>query len=431
MIYLGLLLFFVFEYVRPTTFFPGLEPLRLNTIIPVGTGVLNAFSSGRVKNSDFWRDTNGRLLLVLVLMLALSVVMADVKQYALDTFKAVFGYTLIAWVLAKQIADIRRIKVAFLTLIGVHVFLAISTPQMFADTDSRIYIASGTFLSDGNDYALSLNLVIPFCLFLLFDDRVLRKRLIHLGLLVFLIACVVLTKSRGGTIALACVGLYYWVKADRKVLTGVLGAIACVGILLYAPGSYFDRMNTISTQEGSAQARIGAWKAATRMAVDHPLGVGAGHFPGAYSVYRPPDSEGPVRMTAHSIYFLILGELGFLGLAWLLLYIGSNLLANRRLARELKIRSPEETLTDTRLLWSLSASLIALATGGAFLSQVYTPHLYVLAGFMTASRRLIRERHGLLASDAHRGPLPQVVQPASLPQGVLRGRTALTSGRGR
>lgn len=392
MIYLGLLLFFVFEYVRPTTFFPGLEPLRLNTIIPVGTALLNSVSSGRVSNGDFWGDTNGRLMLVILGLLLISVATAPVQQFAYDTLKAVVGYVLISWVIVKQVTSLTRMKGVILTLIGIHVFLAISTPQMFAETDSRAYLASGTFLADGNDFALSINVIIPLCLFLLLDVRKARTKLAYGGLLMFLVACVVLTKSRGGTIALACVGLYYWMKSDRKVLTTAVAAVAVVGIFLYAPGSYFDRMNTMNTEEGSAQARITAWKTATRMAMDHPvLGVGAGSFPGAYSVYRPQDAEGPATMTAHSIYFLVLGELGFPGLFWLVAFLSTNLFANRALARQLRQRASQGPLTHTRLLWSLSASVIAFASGGAFLSQVYTPHLYVLAGLLAASRRLARQ----------------------------------------
>lgn len=391
MIYLGLLLFFVFEYMRPTTFFPWLEPLRLNTVIPLGTGLLNAVSSGRVKHSDFWSETNGRLLLVLLVMLGVSVVVADVKLYATETFKMVFGYVLVAWILARQLTSVKRVKIVFLTLIGVHVVLAASTPEMFSDVDTRVYIASGTFLNDGNDFAFSVNLVLPFCLYLMFDSPVVRRRVLYGALLGFLVACIVLTKSRGGTIALVCVGVYYWFKTDRKVLTGIVGVVLVAGILLYAPGAYFERMNTISTQEGSASARLGAWGAAVRMAVDHPLGVGAGHFPAMYAEYRSEASAGPHRMTAHSVYFLILGELGFLGLAWLLTFIASNLAANRRLARQLRGASASVRAADTRLLWCLSASMIAFASGGAFLSQVYTPHLYVLAGLMTATRRLVGE----------------------------------------
>ena len=70
------------------------------------------------------------------------------------------------------------------------------------------------------------------------------------------------------------------------------------------------------------------------MALDHPLlGVGAGHFPDGVRLADTGALDIPWQ-TAHSIYFLILGELGFPGLAVLLLFIVSNLVANRRLLVE-------------------------------------------------------------------------------------------------
>ena len=133
------------------------------------------------------------------------------------------------------------------------------------------------------------------------------------------------------------------------------------------------------------------------MALDHPLlGVGAGHFPVKYGVeYRPPGygvTELPWQ-TAHSIYFLILGELGLPGLAMLLGFIGWNLVANHRLSGEIQARGSPDAATDRRLLAALSASLLAFATGGAFLSAVYYPHLYVLSGLLTAARHIVRARH--------------------------------------
>jgi O-antigen ligase len=178
-----------------------------------------------------------------------------------------------------------------------------------------------------------------------------------------------------------------------------IGAAALVGLVfIYAPPTYFQRMELIKSYEteGSAQGRIMAWKAGVRMALDHPiLGVGAGHFPVKFGVeYRPPQfgrTEIP-WLTAHSIYFLVLGELGFPGLAVLLVLIGSNLVANRRVQLEIEEWEGSARITDVRLLVCLSASLIAFAVAGAFLTAIYYPHIYVLSGLLAAARRIVRDR---------------------------------------
>ena len=61
-----------------------------------------------------------------------------------------------------------------------------------------------------------------------------------------------------------------------------------------------------------------------------------------------------------------------------------------------------------QLLASLSASVIAFATGGAFLSAVYYPHMFVIGGLLVAGRRVVRSR---LAEE--RAPAPVAVETST------------------
>jgi putative inorganic carbon (HCO3(-)) transporter len=389
MIYYGLLLFFIFEYIRPGNFIPGLDLLRLNSMIPLMTVAGVMLTKGRASHEDVFNDFMTRVMIGFVAMITLSVLFAEVTWYAFNVFTMVFGYILMFWVIAKETTDLSRIKGVFTVLIGVHVTLALMTPQMFT-SGGRTYLASGTFLGDGNDFALSVNLVIPFCLFLLFEAKKFLMKLFYAATLLFLVLCVVLTQSRGGTIALAVVGLYYWLKSDRKVLTALCATAACVLVFAVAPPSYFERMNSISNYEedNSAQGRLTAWGAGFRMALSNPLlGVGVGNFPPSFNRYA--GKAGGRWMTAHSIYFLIMGELGFVGLLILLWFLIGNIYANRRLASELRARAPDQP-TMPRLLASLSAAMLAYAVAGAFLSAAYYPHMFVLGGLLVAGRRIAR-----------------------------------------
>jgi probable O-glycosylation ligase (exosortase A-associated) len=397
MVYYGLLLFFILEYVRPTSYIPALNALHLNSLVPLAIVAGTLFGRGRITNQEALREPNTKIILALMALIVGSILTADVTLYSFNVFTMVVGYVLVMWVITKQLTDLRQIKGVFKTLVFVHLIVAALTPQIFTNAEVRHYIASGSFLGDGNDFALSVNLTIPFCLFLLFDAESFRHKLLYAVVLLVLVFCVVGTSSRGGTLALACVAFYYWVKTDKKVMTAFVAAVAVGLVLVYAPPTYFERMQTIKSHaDGSSQGRILAWKAGVRMALDHPiLGVGAGHFPVKYGVeYRPPGITTEIPwQTAHSIYFVILGELGFPGLAVLLTFIISNLVANRRLAREIKARGFDRTPTELRLLTSLSASLMAYAVGGAFLTAIYYPHMYILAGLLVVGRRLVRERY--------------------------------------
>lgn len=390
MIYYGLLLFFLLEYVRPTSYVPALLILRLNSIVPLTVAAGTMFNTGQVTLQEVFEQTSTRLLLFFMFLICVSMLTADVTLYAWNSLRTVMGYVLMYWAIYTHGTSIRKIKGICFTLVLVHLIVAALNPTMLTQPEVRNYIASGFFLGDGNDFALSVNIAIPLCLFLLTDEKKKMRRLLLMGCLLLLVICVIATQSRGGTLALAAVGLYYWVKSNKKLVTASVAAMALLVALLFAPPAYYQRMNTINAQEGSAQGRLLAWGGGFRMALDHPLlGVGAGHFPVKYGAQYRVSRDIPWQ-TAHSIYFLILGELGIPGIVFLLSMIFHNLMANRRLTNDIKKRPGDHT-RELGLLGSTSACMLAFATGGAFLSAVYYPHLYVIAGILGATRRVAWE----------------------------------------
>lgn len=401
MIYWLLLLFFVVEYVRPTSYVPELMVLKLNSLVPISAAIGSLFlGTGRVATEELLTETNTKLMLSFLGLLLLSVVTADVTERAWTMFMAVFGYVLIYWVIAQQVTSVERLKGVFSALIVVHLIITVLNPQIFGG--ERAYIQSGAFLGDGNDFALSVNIAIPLCLFLVLDAGKAYRRVFYLAAVLLLVLDVVVTQSRGGTVALACVGIYYWLKSDRKIPMAIVATGALIMVLALAPSSYFDRMNSLGdTQEGSARGRIEAWKAGIAMAIDNPiLGVGAGHFAIMHGARYRNAVESPANQTAHSIYFLILGDLGLPGFALLISFFVLNFVENKRLAEECA-KAPESLVarSNRQLLAAVSAALLAYATGGAFLSAVYYPHMAVLAGLQVAARRVVRSRLGVTETD--------------------------------
>lgn len=430
MIYYALLLFFVFDYLRPGNYIPGLDVLKLNALVPLTAIAGTVALKTPVSNRQFFSETNTKLMGVLLGLLIVSTIFAPVTMTAYTVTKNVFAYMLVYWVIVRQVGDVRRLKGLFITITLVHLAVAALNPQLFTNPDSRVGINSGAFLGDGNDFSLSVNLCIPLCLFLFFESRRKLGKLIWVLVLLTLVLGVVATKSRGGALALGAIGLYYWLKSERKVMMAALGTATVVVVLLTAPPLWFERMSTITdTEESSAQGRILAWKAGFQMALGSPIiGVGPGHFPMAYGTAAVSR-----WVTAHSIYFLLLGELGFPGLILLLVLIGWNLLANQRLQKEVRRLPRDEALTASNVLTATSASLVGFAVGGAFLSAAYYPHLYVLSGMLVAARHLVRVRiaarqgagEELLAAPAAAAtrpvPRPGAISPEWRPRAVLGG----------
>lgn len=124
------------------------------------------------------------------------------------------------------------------------------------------------------------------------------------------------------------------------------------------------------------------------------LASGVGHFPVKYGAQYQPKEFGLNAIpwqTAHSSYFLLLGELGFPGLIFIVGLIISNIVAGEQLLQQIRRRESKDFVVERHLVTALNASLIGFAVGGAFLSAAYYPHLYLLAALLECGRELSRK----------------------------------------
>ena len=167
---------------------------------------------------------------------------------------------------------------------------------------------------------------------------------------------------------------------------------------------YVDRMNTIGTaaeSDDSFMGRIGAWKVSTVVALERPLFGGGFHAIQQGDVWAEHRAEAaaigvlPAAMpsllpkAAHSIYFEVLGDLGFVGLtlfAALFVVAWRNATAIRRMVK----RSARPDLQWAgSLAGALRTSLIVFLIGGASLSAAYYDIDYLLAAMLAVTRELV------------------------------------------
>ncbi|MFA7386484.1 MAG: O-antigen ligase family protein [Thiohalobacteraceae bacterium] len=394
LLYLGFLFSIFLDYVRPASYLPIIGALRLNSLVPLTVLLATVFYKSVVSDQELFRHRNSRWLLFFMALLVISVLTADVTEFSFNMFTAVLGFVFWYYMIIKLVTTEPRMRGLFATLVLSHVVLLALNPQLILNPAVRSYIYGNTFLGDGNDYSMSVVIVIPMCLYLLMRSKSLWTRLLWMTALAGLMLAVIGTQSRGASIALACVFLFLWWKGRQKIIGVALIAAVVAAVISYAPDAYFDRINTLSNyeEEGSAMGRITAWKTAVRMAAAHPLqGVGSGHFAVKLGTeFRPPEFGNSMMpwLTAHSMYFLLLGELGIPGVTFLLAMLIGNFFINNRLMREARDKQSELA----KLFMMLNASLVAFAIGGAFLSVAYYPHLYVLAGIWTAAGFILRHQ---------------------------------------
>jgi probable O-glycosylation ligase (exosortase A-associated) len=391
-LYLWLLVALVFEYARPGSFVSGLNTLRLNSLIPLGLVVACLFARNLRSFDEIRRDPITKWVVIYFGLIALSMVHAEVTLYTYTVLTGALGYVFFTFVIVRICTTFERIRGVFAVLILAHLFLLAMNPAVVLSPQQRHYIAGATFLGDGNDFSLSVCILIPMAIELALASKSRLRQLITWGAVVVLILAVIGTQSRGGTLGLMALGAYLWWRSPRKGSTLFLALVVVVVIFAYAPEEYFGRMQTITEyhQDGSAMGRITAWKAAIRMCLDNPLlGVGAGMFPVSFGTdYRP--AEHMPWLTAHSMYFLVLGELAVPGIVALLVLVIGNIRANQRVVRFQADPLPGATTAfksdHSRPLQLLNASMIGFAVAGAFLSVSYYPHIFVLSGLMIAAR---------------------------------------------
>jgi putative inorganic carbon (hco3(-)) transporter len=410
-LYWWLLLVVFFEYARPGYQYHFLAAIPLNSLLPLALLFVSLVAGNQRSWSEIARDKMWIWPGVMVFFVLVSMSWATVTTYAFNTFTLILGYLILFFLIARIITTRKRLRGLFLTLIVSHIFLIIYNPLVVTDPYIRHYIAGATFLGDGNDFSLSLVILLPFSLELVMGAQKKVYKITFLLLLAILILAIIGTQSRGASLGMGTAFAYLWWRSPRKVPGLVALGIVLFGVLLYAPDVYFSRMKTLSNpeQESSAEARFRAWKAGARMAQDHVLGVGAGNFPNNFPKYR--DNDAPVRwMTAHSMYFLALGELGFLGLLLVLGLVFGNVLGNVKLRNRVVLQEtgpPDQVKADVRLLNMMAASALGFSVSGAFLSVTYYPHVYVLTALFIATRCLVESGYPGLAEAKRPNPVPR------------------------
>ena len=233
----------------------------------------------------------------------------------------------------------------------------------------RVQGPSSTFIAGNNELGLALLITIPLMRYLQLSTE---KYYVKLGLnvMIFLTFIAILgTHSRGALVGAVLMGFFLILKSRKRFFLLILGAVFISGVISFAPPAWFDRMKSIETfeEDQSALGRINAWWFAYNVAKDRPTGGGFETFKkGMFRVYAPIADN---VHDAHSIYFEVMGEHGFIGLTlFLTLWFFAWLSASQVIKRV----KPYDDLTWLKDLASmLQVAMVAYAVGGTFLGLAY------------------------------------------------------------
>lgn len=245
----------------------------------------------------------------------------------------------------------------------------------------------GGFIGGNNEIALALIVIIPLMRYLQLQatNKWIRN---GLSLAMLLTAAAALgSHSRGAFLAIAAMALFLWIKSPKKAALGFAVVVAAVGFMAFMPEHWMSRMNSIQSYEEdlSAMGRINAWWAAFNIAKVHITGAGFDMY--TFDIFAR-FAPNPLDLhAAHSIYFQVLGEHGFIGL---ILFIGIWWSTWRTANWLIKNSSgTPDTVWCKDLAAMCQVALVGYLVGGAFLSLAYFDLPYNILVIVVLAKRWI------------------------------------------
>ena len=243
---------------------------------------------------------------------------------------------------------------------------------------------AGSFIGGNNELALALVMTIPLIRYLHLQES---RKWVKNGLAIAMVLTAVSaigSQSRGALLAMAAMGLFLWIKSRHKLITGIYIVFAVAIMAAVMPQSWYDRMNTIKTyqEDQSAQGRINSWHTAFNVAKDRVVGGGFEMFQRPTFLQYAPRPD--IVFDAHSIYFQVMGEHGFIGLGLFLLLGWLAWIRGQQIIKRCKHDPDKKWAADLAAMTQVS--LVGYAVGGAFLGLAYfdLPYHIVVIMLLTA-----------------------------------------------
>jgi putative inorganic carbon (hco3(-)) transporter len=408
----GILLWTIVAFLNPqsyiwgaASFFPWAEAVAIPTL----AGFL-LFCRGwpsRLSSREVY------LMLVLWVWFTITSIISThtplFMHHASDTWYRWLFVSKVLLMVAVTIASVdsfARLRILVLTIAGSFGFyVAKSFPFIIMTGGAyRLYGPENSMIADNNDFGLALNMTLPLFFFLAqCESNRWVKRLFGF-LFLITIPAVFFTYSRGALVGLFTVSCLMFLRLQMRqrlllvpvILAGVLVA------LLFAPEKWRDRMdftNPDRVVDNSARERLNAWAFARHLAADYPIaGGGFGTFTETLFAEYAPDATD--IHGAHSIYFGLLAEHGYVGLILYLALVFCSLRTAGRVLRQAQMRHDPVVANYARMF---QFSLVGFLTSGLFLGRAYFDYFFTILACITILARVVYHEWAQEAEEAEFG----------------------------
>ena len=367
--YIGILLLSWLSFMNPQSLCYG---FALNAPFAQWTGVI-VFGS-MLYNKETKRpslDAMSIIWIALIVFMGVTTFFAYYSVAADLQYKEVVKIQLIMFLTLMLITNMDKLNKLIWVIVLSMGFYSVKGGFFTILTGGNLGIwgPTGTYIEDTNGLALAILMVIPLMVYLYQtnDHKWIKQGL--LGAIVFSLITVLKCQSNAALLANIAVVVVYLIKrmGYLKFFGFLILFFSLIAIILSLMPPVWRE--AFSNDDGSNMGRINSWKFAINAANENWLGLGMGFdswSPETYGIYSPnPEFVN----SAHSIYFTILGEHGWFGLALFLLIFWMTW---RKLTNIIQQTAGKKEYQQVHSLANLlTYSLIAYWAGGTFLNLAY------------------------------------------------------------
>jgi putative inorganic carbon (hco3(-)) transporter len=252
--------------------------------------------------------------------------------------------------------------------------------------------AGNAGLAEGGLLSTVCLMVVPLALFLGKHGQLIpQSRLMQLayaGIAGLSVMTALGTFERSALIGLVLLGGYMFLRSPHKLRLGAL----FLGILVVATyvmsERWAARISTIEdyNQESSALVRLLVWRWTLGYAMAHPFGGGFASY--VIDHVELPGGAIEFGRAFHSIYFEVLGEEGWVGLAMFLMLGFGTILSLRRLSK--RVRGQPHLAWCGGLSDALQCGLVVFLSAGAFVGIAFQPMFWYTIALSVSLRQYVR-----------------------------------------
>ena len=272
--------------------------------------------------------------------------------------------------------------------------------------EGMVFGPPGSFIGDNTSLGLALIVALPLLRYMQLEAKSKFVYFSLAGAMGLTALAILATQSRGALLGIAGMGVFLAIKSKNWLRMGIVVSVMLALLVAFMPSKWMDKMNTIQTYEEdtSAMGRINAWWFAYYLAKDRPLlGGGFGTFnPRIFPKYAPDPED---FHDAHSIYFEVLGEQGFVGFG---LFVLLGILAYRAASWIIRNSRRRDDLDWARnLAGMIQASFVGYGCAGAFLGLAYFDLYYTLIAIIVLTKVEVQKRLAETGEPAYVAPFAE------------------------